>query len=265
MKSLVMYHKGKNKEGPLLTIDELWYPGMIYEFYANLHKGIIQKQGNISYQLVTSRVGSRDISLDDRILNTILGTLENGIRCYTKNKKCFDPNLTVREDLKNYLLKGEVLKRHDDRIINKLDAYGRLFHHMISNIIIPDVGHKSSITNMHSFVMLALHEHRRMNFGFMAIELMLATQTSSTKCLPYGCFLTKVFQYFEVNFVGVGYHIGSGKMYNKHTFKRMGFSRNEEGMLVRGGQESYEEEEEEDEGQDDMNVDEVASEEESEE
>ncbi|KAI5659688.1 hypothetical protein M9H77_28481 [Catharanthus roseus] len=101
--------------------------------------------------------------------------------------------------------KGEVLKRYDDRNVNKLDAYGRLLHYMISNIVIPNVGHKSSITNIHSFVMLALHEHRRMNFGYMAIEHMLATQTSSTKCLPYGCFLARVFhQYFVLNLVGVG-------------------------------------------------------------
>ncbi|KAI5648970.1 hypothetical protein M9H77_34975 [Catharanthus roseus] len=87
----------------------------------------------------------------------------------------------------------------------------RLLHHMISNIIIPNMGHNSSMTNMHSFVMLALHEYRRMNFGFMAIEHMLSTQTSSTKCLPYGHFLTKVFQYFVLNLVGVGDHIGIGK------------------------------------------------------
>ncbi|KAI5677108.1 hypothetical protein M9H77_08058 [Catharanthus roseus] len=97
---------------------------------------------------------------------------------------------------------------------------------------------------MHSFVMLALYEHRRMNFRFMAIEHMLATQTSSTKCLPCGCFLTKVFQYFVLNLVGVGDHIGIGKIYNKHSFKRMRFSRNEEGMLVRGGQDDNNESDE---------------------
>ncbi|KAI5675909.1 hypothetical protein M9H77_06859 [Catharanthus roseus] len=104
--------------------------------------------------------------------------------------------LTWKRIFEGFFTKGEVLKRHDDRNVNKLDAYGRLLHHMISNIIIPNVGHKSFITNMHSVVMLALHEHRRMNFGYMAVEHMLATQTSSTKCLPYGCFLTKFFQYF---------------------------------------------------------------------
>ncbi|KAI5681144.1 hypothetical protein M9H77_02371 [Catharanthus roseus] len=58
--------------------------------------------------------------------------------------------------------KGEVLKRHDDRNVNKLDAYGRSLHHMISNIIIPNVGHKTSITNMHSFE-IVLQEEQNMH------------------------------------------------------------------------------------------------------
>ncbi|KAI5648303.1 hypothetical protein M9H77_34308 [Catharanthus roseus] len=160
--------------GTLLTVNELYYPRMIYEFYVNLHKGRVQKQGNITYQWVTFRVHSRDISFDDRMLNTILGTTENGIRFFTKNKKCFDPNLYNERRFEELFTKGEVLKRHDDRNVKKLYAYGILLHHMISNIIIPNVGHKYFITNMHSFIMLALHEHRKMNFCFMAIEHMLA-------------------------------------------------------------------------------------------
>ncbi|KAI5668033.1 hypothetical protein M9H77_17886 [Catharanthus roseus] len=167
--------------GPLLTVNELYYPKMIYEFYANLHKGKVQQQGNIIYTLVTSRVGGRDISFDDRMLNTILGTLEDG----------FDPNLYSERRFEELFSKGEVLKRRDDR------------------------------------------------------------NSSNTLCK---------------NLVGVGDHIGIRKIHCKHTFKRMIFSRNEEDMLVRGGQESDEEEEEEDdEGQDAINVDEEDSEEEPEE
>ncbi|KAI5673079.1 hypothetical protein M9H77_13443 [Catharanthus roseus] len=209
---------------------------LVYEFYANLHKGITQKQGNITYQWVTSR--------------------------------CFDPNLYSERRFEELFTRGEVLKRHDDRDVNKLDAYGRLLHDMISNIVIPNVGHKSSITNIHSFVMLGLHQHRRMNFGYMAIEHMLDTHTSYTKCSPYGCFLTKVFQYFVLNLFGDGDHIGVGKIYNIHTFKRMEFSRNEEDMLVRGGQDDNDKSDEDDEGnvgQESMNVDEEENEEEPEE
>ncbi|KAI5653950.1 hypothetical protein M9H77_31137 [Catharanthus roseus] len=61
---------------------------------------------------------------------------------------------------------------------------------------------------MHSFVMVALHEHMRMNFDFMAIEHMLATQS-----LPPSIFHM---------LVGVGDHIGPGKIYNQHTLVRMG-------------------------------------------
>ncbi|KAI5663661.1 hypothetical protein M9H77_22984 [Catharanthus roseus] len=123
---------------------------------------------------------------------------------------------------------GRTRKGKGKTVATKVRLLERLLHHMISNIIIPNIGHKSSITNMHSFVMLALHEHRSINFGYMAIEHMLAAQTSSTKYLSYGCFRTKVFQYFFLNLVGVGNHIGVGNIYNKCTFKKMGFSRNEE-------------------------------------
>ncbi|KAI5675572.1 hypothetical protein M9H77_06522 [Catharanthus roseus] len=234
---------------PLLTVNELFYPEMIYEFYANLHKGIVERVENIAHQWMLSRIGGRNIAFDDRLLNTILETPQDGMRFYTKNKKWFDPNLYSERRFEETFMHGEVLKRHDDRNVNKLDAYGRLLHHMIANIIIPNVGHKSSITNMHSFVMLALHEHRRMNFGFMAIEHMLAAQSSSTKCLPYGCFITKIFQHFVINLVGVGDHIGSGKIYNQNTFKRMEFERNDEGLLIRGGQQgSDDDDDEEDNG-----------------
>ncbi|KAI5663598.1 hypothetical protein M9H77_22921 [Catharanthus roseus] len=126
--------------------------------------------------------------------------------------------------------------RSEDRTVDKLDTYGRILHHIISNTVIPNVWHKSSITNIHSFVILAMHEHRKMNFGYIAREHMLTTQSSSTKCLPYGCFLTKVFQHFRITFFGPNDHIGIGKIYNQNTFKRMGFSRNEDGNLIRGGQ-----------------------------
>ncbi|KAI5658101.1 hypothetical protein M9H77_26894 [Catharanthus roseus] len=126
---------------PLLTINELYYPKMIYEFYANLHKGIIERVENIPHQWVLSRIGGRDIAFDDR----------------------------------------------------------------------------------------------RMNYGFIAIEHMLATQSSSTKCLPYVYIHEK------------------------------GFEKNNEGQLVRGGQDDNDKEDDDDEEQEEMNMDEEESDSEPEE
>ncbi|KAI5667786.1 hypothetical protein M9H77_17639 [Catharanthus roseus] len=208
---------------------------------------------NVPHQWIVTRIGGSDIAFDDRLLNEILDTPQDGIRFYTKNKKCFDPNLYSEKRFAEIFTRGEVLKRHDDRNVNKLDAYGRVLHHMISNITIPNVGHKSSITNMHAFVMLALHKHRRMNFVYMAIEHMLATQSSSTKCLPYGCFITKILQHFVINLVGIGDHIGQGKIYTQQTFKRMGFEKDEDGTFIRGGQgDDDNDEEDDDEDEEDM-------------
>ncbi|KAI5663860.1 hypothetical protein M9H77_23183 [Catharanthus roseus] len=141
---------------PLLIMNELYYVDMIYEFYANLHKGRIEKVDDIPHQWVLTRIGGRDIAFNDR----------------------------------------------------------------------------------------------RMNFGYIAIEHMLATQSSSTKCLPYGCFITKIFKYF---------------IYNQQAFKRMGFEKNEEGPFIRGGQEGDDDDaEDDDEDQEGMNVEEEESEEETE-
>ncbi|KAI5681400.1 hypothetical protein M9H77_02627 [Catharanthus roseus] len=227
-------------------------------------RGRIQTGGNV----VTSKVNGKNIVFDDKLLNSILETPEDGILFYTKNKKCFDPNLYSEKRFEELFTKGIVLKRSGGRTVDKLDAYRRISHHIISNIVIPNVGHKYSITNMHSFVMLAVHERIKMNFRYIAIEHMLATQSSSTKCLPYSCFLTKVFQHFKITFFGPNDHIGIGKIYYQNTFKRMGFSKNEDGKLIKGGQEEdsentekeeEEEEEEEEEGNKPEDVDEEES------
>ncbi|KAI5654371.1 hypothetical protein M9H77_31558 [Catharanthus roseus] len=142
------------------------------------------------------KVGGRDISFDDRMLNTVLGIPDNGIRFYTKNEKCFDPNLYSERRFEELFTRGEI---------------------------------------------------------------------SPTKCFPYGCILIKVFIYFVLSLVGVSDYIGVGKIYNRHTIKRMGFSRNEEGMLVEYGQDDNDESDEDDkgnEGQEAMNMDKEESKEE---
>ncbi|KAI5667820.1 hypothetical protein M9H77_17673 [Catharanthus roseus] len=57
---------------PLLIVNELYYVEMIYEFYANLYKGRIERLDDIPHQLVLSRIGGSDIAFDDRLLNHIL-------------------------------------------------------------------------------------------------------------------------------------------------------------------------------------------------
>ncbi|KAI5666362.1 hypothetical protein M9H77_16215 [Catharanthus roseus] len=228
----------------LLIVNEPFYHMMLYEFYANLQRGRNQSGGNA----ITSRVNGKNIVVDDKLLNSILETPEDGMYFYTKKKKCFDQNLYSDKRFEEIFTKGIMLKRSEDRTVAKLDTYGRILHQIISNIVISNVWQKSSITNMHSFVMLAMHEHRKMNFGYIAIEHMLATQFSSTKCLPYGCFIKKIFQHFEINLVGVGDHIGPGKIYKQNTFKRVGFERTDEGLFIRGGQQGSDDDDKEDNG-----------------
>ncbi|KAI5676872.1 hypothetical protein M9H77_07822 [Catharanthus roseus] len=60
--------------------------------------GRIQTCGNV----VTSRKKGKNIAFDDRLLNSILETPEDGMLFYTKNKKCFDPNLYSEKRKMNF-------------------------------------------------------------------------------------------------------------------------------------------------------------------
>ncbi|KAI5668109.1 hypothetical protein M9H77_17962 [Catharanthus roseus] len=158
---VVIYPKGHTKD----------------EIIGDVSQGVRTRRGRTQSggKVITSRVNGKNIVFDDILLNSILETPDDGMCFYTKNKKCYDPNLYSEKRFEEIFTKGIVLKKSEDRIVDKLDAYGRILYHIISNIVIPNVGHKSSITNMRSFVMLAMHEHRKMNFGYIAIEHMLVT------------------------------------------------------------------------------------------
>ncbi|KAI5672077.1 hypothetical protein M9H77_12441 [Catharanthus roseus] len=83
---------------------------MVYKFYANLHRGRVQKHGNITHQWVLSRFGCRDIVFDDKLLNDILEIPDDGIRFYTKNKKCYDPNQYSERRFEEIFTKERFLK-----------------------------------------------------------------------------------------------------------------------------------------------------------
>ncbi|KAI5680389.1 hypothetical protein M9H77_01616 [Catharanthus roseus] len=119
--------------GSLLIINEPFYPMMLYVFYANLQRDRNQIGGNA----ITSRVNGKNNVIDDNLLNSILETPEDEMCFYTKNKKCFDQNLYSEKRFEEIFIKGIVLKRSEDRTVAKLDAYGRILHHIISNIVIP--------------------------------------------------------------------------------------------------------------------------------
>ncbi|KAI5671740.1 hypothetical protein M9H77_12104 [Catharanthus roseus] len=86
-KLLLTMKIGHRRKGKSLRDIESIY--QTREFYANLQRDRAQSAGNV----VTSRIP------------------EDGIRFYTKNKKCFDPNLYSEKMFEDLFTKGIVLKR----------------------------------------------------------------------------------------------------------------------------------------------------------
>lgn len=103
------------------------------------------------------------------------------------------------------------------------DAYGRLIHYMILNIVIPSTGHQTSVSFLQMVIMQALHERRKLNFGHLALHI-LHVGKKDGKYLPYGCLITKVFKFYKLK-LEKRTPTGDGSVYNHLFFIRMKFIR----------------------------------------
>ncbi|KAI5678264.1 hypothetical protein M9H77_09214 [Catharanthus roseus] len=109
---------GKKGKGKQLAWSETPLDKFI-SFYATLQRGRTQSAENA----VTSRVNGKNIAFDDKLLNSILKTPEDGMCFYTKNKKCFDPNLYSEKRLEEIFIKG-IIVEINNRVI-RLERGGK--------------------------------------------------------------------------------------------------------------------------------------------
>ncbi|KAI5670788.1 hypothetical protein M9H77_11152 [Catharanthus roseus] len=97
-------------------------------FKRHTREGRVERVDNVPHQWVLTRIGDRDIAFDNKLLNHILETPQDGIRFYTKNKKFFYPSLYNERRFEEIFTRGEVLKRHDDRNISGHIGHGKLYN-----------------------------------------------------------------------------------------------------------------------------------------
>lgn len=59
---------------------------------------------------------------------------------------------------------GKQFDKAQEKIATGFYVNGRLFHHMLTYIVVPSKGHKDSIIFMRMVLIQALHEGKKMNF-----------------------------------------------------------------------------------------------------
>ncbi|XP_016166406.1 uncharacterized protein LOC107609088 [Arachis ipaensis] len=149
---------------PLLYIEKPVYPGLVREFYANLR---------LIDGTIHSYVKRVHITLDTATIGTALGYKEEG------------PLSGLDGTTPTYKALGPT---------------NSLLHRIVTHILTPQSGSHNRVTLSDSLIIFALVTSTPISFGYLMIRHMWESVKSTKKAnMPYGMFLTSIFEYFKVD------------------------------------------------------------------
>ncbi|XP_057730074.1 uncharacterized protein LOC130945363 [Arachis stenosperma] len=173
---------------PLLHIQKPVYPGLVCEFYANMR---------LMDGIIHSYVKGVHIILDIATLGMALGYKEKGPRVYMSKKWDLQIGITYQMALNQTC---ESLSRMDgtNPTLKELGPDKTiLLYKLISHVLIPQSSSRHRVT-ISDF--LALVTSSQISFAYLMIRHMWKSVKDTKKAsLPYGMFLTSIFEYFEVD------------------------------------------------------------------
>nr|CAN76695.1 hypothetical protein VITISV_006679 [Vitis vinifera] len=77
---------------------------------------------------------------------------------------------------------------------HNLTVTSQVFHHMICSILLPHGGHRDEVSYLEAFIVDSILTERRIHVGYLMMMHMISCVESSTRVLPYSCFLTRSFK-----------------------------------------------------------------------
>ncbi|KAL6349996.1 hypothetical protein AAG906_002103 [Vitis piasezkii] len=75
----------------------------------------------------------------------------------------------------------------------------QVLHHMNFSILLPQGGHRDEVSYLEAFIMDSILTKKRIHVGYLMMMHMISYVESTTRVLPYNCFLTRVFKDVGVN------------------------------------------------------------------
>ncbi|RVW78942.1 Retrovirus-related Pol polyprotein from transposon RE1 [Vitis vinifera] len=75
----------------------------------------------------------------------------------------------------------------------------RVLHHMICSIMLPRGGHRDEVSYLEAFLIDSIMTGRRIHVEYLMMMHMISCCESTSRVLPYNCFLTRMFKDVEVD------------------------------------------------------------------
>ncbi|XP_016192689.1 uncharacterized protein LOC107633591 [Arachis ipaensis] len=174
----------------LLHIQKPVYPGLVREFYANMR---------LIDGTIHSYVKRVHITLNTVTIGTALGYKEEGPRAYMAEKWDSQVGVTYKVVLQ-YICENLSGLDGTTPTHKTLGPTNSLLHRIITHILTPQSGSHNRVTLSDSLIIFALVTSIPISFGYLMIRHIWESVKSTKKAnLPYGMFLTNIFEYFKVD------------------------------------------------------------------
>ncbi|QHN81999.1 uncharacterized protein DS421_20g691840 [Arachis hypogaea] len=192
----------------LFDIKKPVYPLLVKEFYANMtyHEGTAH-----------SYVKGRDIVLNNETISDALKYIDVGPCAYTSVKWDEGVGVSYNDALASIcehisLIDG-ITPTH------KALGYERAqLHRIVNHILLPQSGSYQRVSYTDTLVLYALLTKTEISFAYLMVRYMFdSVRSEKDKALPYGMFLTCIFEYFGVDLTNEKYE-------NRHSYLKGGGS-----------------------------------------
>ncbi|GAV67905.1 hypothetical protein CFOL_v3_11408 [Cephalotus follicularis] len=206
----------------------MFYIKLVKEFYMNLR---IVSSPHEEFALSYSVKGQR-IFLDARFLASILSIPHTGLYIFEYKKwlevEGFHPN-----DILSILYPNDPnIHPNMSFCTNKLFVNHRLLHYLIVHQLLPTGGGYAKLTRMQSFLMWCIISKVEFCYPLLMLHTMVRAFTQKKSVLPFGCILTKIFCFYEINLEGeIGTKLKKEDTYSKSTLNHMGW-KNQDGSWI---------------------------------
>ena len=203
------------------------YSNLVRLFYCNLKIGNLD---NVEYT-IDSKVRGKSIILNPMILFEIIGIVITGDCIFISKPSKLDQYVSTKS-MYEIIAKDKAVEVTQTKELKKKF---RLFHRYITYNIIPKAEHYNQVTTMDVFKIYKVTTDEPFNLNYSILKEMADVRNYSTRALPFGALLTKVFSHFRVKFSG---------QHNQYISKGFSINKIKRGISV----DSTEGEDEEEEG-----------------
>ncbi|PNY02781.1 hypothetical protein L195_g026101 [Trifolium pratense] len=178
----------------LFNIRETHYPNLISAFYFN---AVIPSDRNS----IVSELKKAKIKITEELLGKLLDIPTTGHKLY--GESWFSMARVSKNTLMSEIYEpGTNLTKNPPS--SKLKHVFKMLHNMCLHSIFPRKGSKDKVTENDMMIMYHMFNKIQLNLPYVMIQHMIYTIENESKrfTLPYGMFLTRVFNKFKVSFEG---------------------------------------------------------------